>query len=366
MSQSSGVVIGLFLGIIVGIAGVYFIIAPTINDYDRIVEALDVESGKLYQVSTELSKIIEEKNDLKNELYSLRSDNAILQGNFNRLNADLDHANLNWKNLSEQILDFRQDLYSYCVLNESFARIFTTEELDKIAFKVNEITGNDDEIWDGLNSIHRYVRDEIDYAYDSSVPIIDTYRYYGDKENPLLSEFHISYIENLYQPLSFTVEYEQGDCDDQAMLEYAMIKYFQRHILEEEYRLYLVHMKWEDSAHLTVFQPVQGDNICILDPAGNYQTGVSNRLGQNPIRAELLNYQNYWYEENGEIIELSFWVVDIDSGNHSEDFSGSLEEAISFFEDTIEDFDYPWFLSANVLLHIFEENTSSNLLTFPA
>jgi len=33
---------------------------------------------------------------------------------------------------------------------------------------------------------------------------------------------------------------------------------------------------------------------------------------------------------------------------------------------TIEDFDFPWFLSGNVILPRFDEKTLSNLLTSPA
>jgi len=356
MSQRSKSVGFLILGIVLGSGALFIFVTPSLDQYEILkLDFFELEQENyafLVSVSSltdDLAELEEDFNDLDEDFddledeyravqtmyINLNSDLAQLENENSVLNEELNDANKNWMSLSTNVLEFREELYSYCVLNESFPRIFSSNELDKIAAKVEEITRGDNDIWDGLNSIHKYVRDEVDYVYDSEVPVISTYRYYGDDDDPLLIDFETQYRQNMYQSLDFTVEYEQGDCDDQAMLEYAMIKYYQRYVLEEEYQLYLVYMGWEDSAHLTVFQPVQGDNICILDPAGQYQTGTTSSLTQNSIRDELMKYQNHWYDEYGAILELSFWIVDIDTGSYEESFSGSLEEAIAFFEDTI-------------------------------
>jgi len=355
MGQRSKFIGFFILGLVLGSGVFYVLIVPSMDQFERLkLDYIELEQdndilvenvASLFDDKTELEEDIidleDDIIDLEDEYQAvqtvntkLNSDLAQLENENRGLTYELNDANENWMSLSDHVLEFRDELYSYCVLNESFPRIFSSIELDKIADKVEVVTRGGGDIWDGLNSIHKYVRDEVDYVYDSEVPVISTYRYYGDDDDPLLVDFETQYRQNMYQSLDFTVEYEQGDCDDQAMLEYAMIKYYQRYILEAEYRLYLVYMGWEDSAHLTVFQPVQGDNICILDPAGQYQTGTTRSLSQNSIRDELMKYQNHWYDEYGAILELSFWVVDIDTGSYDESFSGSLEEAITFFEDS--------------------------------
>ena len=335
MSQTSGVVIGLILGLLVGAGSLYIMFSENITEYERIVDTLDESISALDESKSEHIILSAQLTELTEENDELESEYSSLQREYTQLEYDLEDANENWLHLSRDVVEFREELYSYCQLTDSFTRIFSTEELKELSVIVGKVAGSDDNIWDALNSIHEYVRDDIEYVWDSNVPVIDSYRYYGDDDDPYLTEFHISYRQNLYQPLSFTVEFEQGDCDDQAMLEYAMIKYYQRYFLDEEYRLYLVRMDWEDAAHLTVFLPVQGDNICILDPAGEYQTGTWYNLGSGSVRDELLDYEDYWYDEYGPIEELSFWTVDVDTGGYVEDFTGSLDDAIVFFEDTI-------------------------------
>jgi len=347
MSPNSKLFMGILLGVIVGATGVFLVLNPSLVDLIGLESDYRSLKRDNRDLALEVAYLKEDISELEQDKRSLSSNNLVLSSekmvlenekmsleieNF-ELKEDYEFASDNWRSLSEYVLDFREELYSYCVLNESFKRVFNSEELDKIAEKIEDLTkGTGDDMWGALNIIHGYVRDDIEYVYDSEIPVISAYRYYGESDNPLLSEFTTDFRQNMYQDLDFTVEYEQGDCDDQAMLEYAMIKYYQRYILDAEYRLYLVRIIWEDSSHLAVFQPVQGENICILDPAGQYQTGSFQRLSQESVRRELNNYQDHWSDENGSIIELSFWIVDIDTGEYIESFSGSLEESINFFE----------------------------------
>lgn len=217
---------------------------------------------------------------------------------------------------------------------ESFTRVFSEEELEKISPKIYSVTQEDQEIWDGINSIHQYIRDEIKYAYDAEFPLITSYNFKGDENSPQIHDFNTSLRQNVLQSLSFTVEYEQGDCDDQAMLEFAMIKYYERYILEEEYSLFLVRVTFVNGdSHLAVFQPVSDGRICVLDPAGNYQTGSRSYVEAESIRTELYEYQDTWEDENGVISEIILWTVDIDTGDYSEVFKGSLSETIEYLEN---------------------------------
>jgi len=339
MSQKSKLIGGLILGLVLGAGGVFLYVTPTLDQYEYLI----LENIELKQDNDDfqerIASLSTDIDELEDEYRSLQSDNTNKNTMINQLEiektelaTEVEHVSENWKKLSDDVMAFRDTLNSYCYLNESFTRIFTSSEIDKIADTVESMTWNDDNIWDGLNRIHAYVRDDIEYVYDSDVPVIGEYTYFGDSDSPLVSDFDTYYRQNMYQDLDFTVEYEQGDCDDQAMLEYAMIKYYERYILDEEYTIYLVRMDWDDTAHLTVFQPVSDGQICILDPAGQYQTDTWGRLDGKPAREELNNYENYWFNENGPIRSIELYSVDIDTGDHYRYLSGSLEDVIEYFE----------------------------------
>jgi hypothetical protein len=346
MSQNSKLIGGLVIGLIIGCGGAYVILQPTLSAYSTLqidFELVEQEKDDQY---TEILSLKEDFDDIEVDLLSVQADNLVLLArklsleNENteltnektELTNEIEYLSKNWRSLSDDVFAFREALNSYCFLNESFARVFTSSEINKIADTVELVSRNEEYIWDGLNRIHAYVRDDIEYVWDSDFPVIGEYSYFEDPDFPLICDFKTYYRQNIYQDLDFTVEYKQGDCDDQAMLEYAMINYYERYILDEEYAIYLVRMEWDGVAHLTVFQPVSDGQICIMDPAGQYQTGTTYGLRGEPARSELNKYQNYWYDDYGDILSIKMYTIDIDSGDYTQRFSGSLNGAISYFE----------------------------------
>jgi len=76
--------------------------------------------------------------------------------------------------------------------------------------------------------------------------------------------------------------------------------------------------------------PIQGGEICILDPAGNYATERYGSLTSKAPSAELQSYAAHWASEHIiESVKL-YWVDDRD-GSFSVEFEGSLSEAADFF-----------------------------------
>jgi len=348
MSSSSKYIIGLFLGFLIGVAGTYFYVSPKPNDWERMArdfedekqenrhlsEQVDELLDDLEKANYDYDELLDDFEKVNDDYRDLLSEYNSLTSEYQQVQSDYKFAQENWDSLSQDVYDFYNELKTHTDVVESFPRIFSDEELEKISLKVNSVTREDPDLWDGVNYIHQYVRDEIEYAYDAEFPLIKSYSYFGDKNSPRICDFDTSLRQNVLQSLSFTVEYEQGDCDDQAMLEFAMIKYYERYILEEEYALYLVRIVFENGdSHLAIFLPVAGGNICVLDPAGNYQTGSYSRLGSEGIRAELYDYQGIWEDENGVISEITLWILDIDTGDYSEVFKGSLSQTIEYLEN---------------------------------
>lgn len=335
MRGKKGFSFGFIFGVLVGVTVLFaFVFQPTLLENELIVvraerDVKDLESENL-QLIESINKLKEDHDSLQNE-YSLESiELAKLQWKYDDLENKYESNYKDWVSLSENVVEFYEYLNSYTNLEDSFQRVITSEELSKIKEKIEEVTRMDEYVWDAVWNIHKYVRDEITYAYDEEIPVITTYSYYTNTGDTLLTSFETGLRADYHQSLEYTVKYRQGDCDDQAMLEYAMIQYYEKYIHGELYRLYLARICFhDDNSHLSVFMPVADGLICILDPAGQYQTGTWNSIKGKSVSTELYNYNEHW-DENQGIMEITLFNVDIDTGEYTEDFKGTLSETITF------------------------------------
>ena len=333
MSKSS-ILIGLLSGVIIGYILVFGFYSQEIRYYNRLVQDLDeiedaynIQSDNLELIKGNYKELQDDYNELRNEYFSLEQAKQQLQ-------YELEDTELNWRKLSDCVKLLKDTQDSYVDLEESFKRIVNSNELDKIANTISEISKNEEYNWYGYWNIHKYIRDGVKYSYDLEIPIIEGYRYYGDHESPLITDFNISTIQNHLQNLSYTIKYEQGDCEDQALLEYAMIQYYNEYLQGTKYSLYLAKISFTNGEHhLAVFMPVEEGNICILDPAGLYQTGTWYSIQSKKADLELTRYQEHWDDAFGEIYEITLWIIDIDTGEYSEEFKGSLIETVDFFSE---------------------------------
>lgn len=335
MSSKKGFAFSFILGAVVGAIVLFaFVFQPNILENDLIAARAEREVNYLESENSQLiesiNKLREDYDSLQNEYSSESIELADLQWKYDDIENKYESNYNDWVSLSEDVMEFYEYLNSYTNLEDSFQRVLNSEELSKIKEKIEEVTRMEQNVWDACWNIHKYVRDEIKYAYDEEIPVITTYRYYPDAGDTQLTSFETGLRENYHQSLEYTVKYRQGDCDDQAMLEYAMIKYYEKYIHGEQYRLYLARISfYDDNSHLAVFMPVADGQICILDPAGQYQTGTWNSIKGKTVSSELNNYNEHW-DANQGIMEITLFNVDIDSGEYTEDFKGSLSETIQF------------------------------------
>ena len=181
MSKSTTFFIGLILGIVLGGAILFGFYAQEINDYNRVMSRLDdseIELSSLFSYVTQLENdydiLSDNHNSMRSEYISIQSELQSLERENQNLESDLDHAETNWNSLSECVVDFISEQNSYTNVDESFTRIFTREELEKISDTIEDISRNEDNNWDGYLYIHKYVRDQIEYVYDSEIPAIAT------------------------------------------------------------------------------------------------------------------------------------------------------------------------------------------------
>ncbi len=156
-------------------------------------------------------------------------------------------------------------------------------------------------------------RSNVRYAYDIEIPYISTW---------ILSEGGETYVADIWtytsrnyvQTPKLTVDLGQGDCDDQAILAYAMLKYYMRNVHGKYYSLYLAYIEFSDNnAHLAVFMPVSGGNICIIDPASAYLTkNIFGTITSKEALSELNAYSSSWRSSAGSITYIRLYSVAAD------------------------------------------------------
>ena len=91
---------------------------------------------------------------------------------------------------------------------------------------VNESGVNPWDYWGSIQKIYGYIRAKVRYAYDVEIPVPNPSLPPNADEEPLLGGWSYTMIQNYVQTPEFTIKYGQGGCDDQAVLAYAMIKYY--------------------------------------------------------------------------------------------------------------------------------------------
>lgn len=344
-------VVGVLVGGGFGFGGAYIFYAPKINElttklndlelqHQTLIgqyETLSVQYETLTQeygtLSGQYENLKTERDNLQNQYSTLSSEYKVLQSQYNILSYDYDEVSGYLKDLSSELLSTRDLLDYYCCIPEAFQRVLIKEELEKIASTVSYVTHESQDSWYAYDKIYKYVADNINYAYDIEFPHIDNYYYVLLDGSEIITSFSIDNIRNYIQTPEFTLEYKQGDCDDQAVLTYAMIKYYMRNIYGTEYSLYIADIEFSGgSSHLAVFLPVQGGQLCILDPAGHHLTSRYGHITQYVASFELQEYSNEWSKTTGEITYITLYDVNVIDGSYEVVASGTIDGVADFFE----------------------------------
>jgi len=331
--------LGVLLGGLVGYGGAYFFYTPQINELSLQYENLSQERDDLntayenmsedYEnLNTDYEILEDQRDDLQDQYSTLSSQYNTLQIDCNSISANYDSTLDKLKGLSDDVQDFNELLNSYCFFEESFPRVLCSNEVEEVSSIVSLITFPS-EIWVNYNTIYNYIVLNVEYVNDIGLPYITTCEYQNFDGDEVITGFSTDTREDYIQTPKFTLENEQGDCDDQAVLAYAMIGYYDKYIYGTEYELYIAFSS--GSGHVAVFLPVQDGNLCIIDPSGNYLTRRSGSITSKTASIELQNYDNYWSTQ-GEITNIQLYQVNIVTGISTMVESGSINEIADFLE----------------------------------
>jgi hypothetical protein len=236
--------------------------------------------------------------------------------------------------LSGDVLKLKDLLYSYCCIPEAFPRVLNDGAIKKTAAAVAAAGTSSSDIWSSIQKIYEYVTTNIKYAKDIEMPYISTYWYVTYEGREYVTRFYdeVKTVQNYIQTPELTLNIKQGDCDDQAILAYAMIKYYMKYVYGTEYPLYLASIEFSSGyCHSAVILPVQGGEICIIDPAGNYLTKSGGVIASKAALPELQTYSNYWLHDAGSITYILLYKVNVIDGSYTVFANGTISQVAAAF-----------------------------------
>jgi hypothetical protein len=304
----------------------YETLSDQYDSLNSIYNSLDEQYSSLSSSYDTLGNI---HSTLQANYDNLVSDFNYLQNDHDVILYDYDNILSYWISLSKDVMELRETLISNFKIPEAFSSVLNEDELNKIGSMVSSVTHNSQDTWLSYDRIYRHIKNNIEYAHDTEFPYIGQYHYFTYGGNNVVDSFDVGFVRNFIQTPSFTLEYKQGDCDDQAVLVYSMIKYYQREIYGTEYTLFLADIEFnEGEGHVAVFMPVQGGQLCIIDTAGNYLTSQSGRITQKVAASEITNYSNRWSEQGG-ISQITLYKIYVD-GSYTIDITGTKNDIVDF------------------------------------
>jgi hypothetical protein len=280
-----------------------------------------VDSG-FASLSTDYVKLQKDYDDLStmisNNVYGTPGDTQMLN---------------NYKKLTFAVQRLNSTLWYYCNEVSSFRNTLTMAEVMKMETTVRSVVGSSTDIWANYQRIHEYIASNVKYVYDIEFPYISYYSYINVNGVRYLTDFNVGTIDNYVQRPDWTLQYKQGDCDDQAALEFAMLRYYNKYIVGTDYKLYLAELNFSDStSHVSVFMPVTGGKLTILDPAGNYLTKSSSNIASQAAASELESYNSHW-SKNGSITQIMLYSINLTDGSYIKVAQGTLAQIISFLSN---------------------------------
>jgi hypothetical protein len=317
------------------------------EDYNVLFEYNATLTDNYKNLSHRHSLLSQDQSTLTIQMDTLTTDFDNLQDNFNYISGVHDQISISYDllsynyetviedfhNVSVEMDAFFDLLDQYSTLTDSFERVLNIDEVEKTASLLTSIT-NPSDPWYSRERIHKHITNLVVYAEDVNFPYGYNIQYEYVNGKTVITDFQIDTVRDFIQTPSFTLEYAQGDSDDQAILEYAMINYYEKEIHGTDYTTYLAQITFgDDSDHLAVFVPAENNMICILDPSGSYFTSRNNRIETRTVSLELPQYSSRWSSNDG-IANIRLYEVDISDGSYDMIASGTVDDIISHFENS--------------------------------
>ncbi|MHA2429260.1 MAG: hypothetical protein ACXADB_14655 [Candidatus Hermodarchaeia archaeon] len=301
-----------------------FSYSDLISNHSRLLADYASLAGDHSDLSANYSTLAGDYSRLSANYSTLESDYSNLYDGFTSL--EVDYVALQSKEVStaqalENYESWRAYVHSYLYLNASFQRTLNNNEIHSLESLVRSTLSDADAWWGSTRELYDYVITTIEYASDECFPRPpSTYEF---EHNLYANET----VTQSYMSPTETLAVEQGDCDDQAVLLYGLLRAYDKHVYEVDYQLWIAWVELGEATHLAMALPVQGGKLTILDPAGHYYTGMTGSLTANTPLDELTTYSQHWNHLGG-IIRITLY--DIQNGIGTIVTSGNIQEVANY------------------------------------
>ncbi len=139
--------------------------------------------------------------------------------------------------------------------------------------------------WDDFRSMYYWIRNNIEYSYDTPLPVLPL---------DLLEGGDLGWFKEFWQYPVETMYWGTGDCEDQALLLTSMIKNYGH----GETYAYCIGISNGESGHMAVALPVTDGRLVIFDPAGQYYSSDwSGNVVFWDAETALGNWLNWWSDQ---------------------------------------------------------------------
>ncbi len=247
-------------------------------------------------------------NSMKSSYDSMQATYSSLQSDYDSLEASYDSLQSNYDSLQTNYDILQSSFDSYYadyanlrnLINQRALHLdimdFVTPNDPAVSSTALSITGgwsdpsDINEYWSDVKKMYDWVVNNVEYRSDGLFPVI-----------PSTPAGSVQYEKEMWQFPSETLDLEQGDCEDMAILLASMILSYN----DGEYWVECILITGSLGAHAAVQFPVTGDKLTILDPAGHYYTqdGYGN-LDSKTISTEINNWLNYWKPDLGSDVRV--------------------------------------------------------------
>jgi hypothetical protein len=317
----------ILVGLVLALVRLYMEREYYVNYTRRLESELSTLMIDYESKSRELELVKAELSDLKTNYTRLMEKYSILEKNLSATLRELDRERNIAISLNNSINNITLTMLSYVSIPQALPRVLNIDEVLATEWYVRAAAVVATDPWVSYWHLYAWVSSSIRYARDPLIPL--PYCEYVNESCVLKYLF----IENYVQSPSQTLEYWQGDCEDTAILLYAMIKYYQLFINGTEYLTWLALIEFNDNeSHVAVFIPAKGGLVAILDPTGHYMTtDEMGRLVPQPARVELEKYASKW-SIHGGVKNIELIRADVIREEYYLSAEGSIEKIAEYIE----------------------------------
>lgn len=245
-----------------------------LNSIKTQLSGKDIELGnvnaKLVTTNTQLTSITNQLASTNIQLKSVSDTNTQLLNSYELIRKKI---NLRFGNSP-------QDRQSYITPKD----VMISQKVQEITNGYSEETG---EYWADLERLYRWVVNNIEYSSDSYTPLLST---------SMSAEF--SWRKDFWRTPAETMKDKSGDCEDMALLLASMMISYNK----GNYSVWLISISSrvpELKGHIAVAFPVKGGKLTVVDPAGNYYTGMKQygSLYSESASTAISNWLAHWATE---------------------------------------------------------------------